>query len=371
VGRKPTLLALLALAVAGCLLAAWSTDPATRMLVRALLGAGLVTGACAGLVADRLRAGRRARILSLLHLAGVLCLPVALFAGSMEAASGLAHQAAALLAMGAFLIAACLSSRPSGRCSDTEATRAGLARLAADREASVLPFTNLMAHWVMGGMLPHLAGGRGPDMLLLLLGALAAGCATLIYERKHMQSLLAGGGLLVLAAVATLALAGKGTDWPLALVLGCGFFVLAFCLPWISSSVAPPGSRGTMHAAMAMSGALGLACGALAAALARQAMPEAEAWSALPAALLLLALLFAIRMPTRRTKVFEIRPMTAIEADAMAARLRAVAGVREVLVLPGEGTAHVKIDRRQWDRDGLMAVLASAGACAVHENHEA
>jgi hypothetical protein len=79
------------------------------------------------------------------------------------------------------------------------------------------------------------------------------------------------------------------------------------------------------------------------------------------AALLWLAVASGMRKPGRHvSRLLHLDAMSADQAESVAARLRAIRGVLEVVVIGEEGTAYLKVDRDQLDETELDGFTANA-----------
>jgi MFS family permease len=193
----------------------------------------------------------------------------------------------------------------------------------------------------------------------LLAGAFVAMLPFIIIAEKRRKVKPVFLAAIALLGLMLLALLGLPVRWPL--VLGALFlYFMAFnlleaTLPSLVSKIAPAGAKGTATGIYSTCQFLGaFAGGALGGAL----LHTQGMGSVLAACVLLTGiwLLVAGYMRTPRFLASILIPLGSRQVADMAERLRAVAGVVEVVVVESEHTAYLKVDPQRVDRKALSAI---------------
>ncbi|HYD33522.1 MAG TPA: MFS transporter [Methylophilaceae bacterium] len=145
------------------------------------------------------------------------------------------------------------------------------------------------------------------------------------------------------------------------------FNLLEANLPSIISRVAPAAAKGTAIGVYNTAQSLGIFIGGAAGGFLSHYYGFASVFI-FCGALMALWLLLAISMappPAIRNKMYRIGNMDPTQARELQAQLSTLQGVREVVVLPDEGVAILKVDMRQaWDEAGAHLLLKQDGKSA-------
>jgi MFS family permease len=176
-------------------------------------------------------------------------------------------------------------------------------------------------------------------------------------RRKIKPVFLGAIGLLALSEVG-LIFAPPGLIGTL-LVLFCffvAFNILEATLPSMVSKIAPAGAKGTATGIYATSQVIGVSSGG---ALGGWLLQHhgAAAVLELGAAFTLLWLLVAAFMQPPRFLASVLIPLRQHDHQQLAAQLRAVVGVAEVVIVSSENTAYLKVDQRLVNRQALAAIV--------------
>jgi MFS family permease len=167
--------------------------------------------------------------------------------------------------------------------------------------------------------------GRMKETLLAAIAGLAASLLTLAFAR-HI-------------AILTAALFGFFAT----------FNIMEAVLPSLVTKVAPAGARGTATGIYSSSQFLGIFAGGVGGGLGLSLGGTTGVFSfAAMVALAWLAIAAMMRRPGQYTS-YLVRLPAVSEPDALAGRLKAVAGVVDAVVEPDEGVAYLKIDRASFD----------------------
>lgn len=378
-GRKPLIYAGLLIFALGSLLAGYSESIIGVIAGRALQGAGAIASVLMALLSDLTREEQRTKAMATvgitIGLSFSLSLIVGPLVGSVAGLSGIFYLTA-ILAAGAILIVHYLVPE-TGRAtahSDTLPARAMLGRVLTDARLLRLDFGIFALHLVLTALfllVPVLltqqlglpAGDQWWFYLTLMVTSFVAMVPFIVIGEKNrqMKPVFCGAIALLTLSTATLWLA-VGALWQAWLALF--FFFMAFnlleaCLPSLISKESPAGARGTAMGVYSTSqffGAfLGGALGGLIAGFA-----GAGGVLLLMVVVLLVWLLLALGMPQPTYASSLVVPLrgslSAEEIPAADEAFRALPGVRDVVVIHGEGTAYLKIDQQEFDEEQLRLV---------------
>ncbi|WP_440998049.1 MFS transporter [Arhodomonas sp. SL1] len=262
-GRRPVILAGLAVFAVGSVVAALSTGIWGVIGGRALQGAGAIAAAVMALAADNTREQQRTKSMAIIGisvgLAFMLALIVAPAVAGAFGLSGVFWLTAALAALAVVLLLAVVP-RPAGRSHDRDIRPGSVRAVLRDRDLLRLDASVLLLHLIMTAqfvVLPVViseAAGLAPAahwrlyVPVMVVSALLMFPAIGVGEAKRVMH------RLVLVAVAVLiagevALADMGLvgPWPLAaalVVYFTAFNVLEASLPSLVSRFAPEAARG-------------------------------------------------------------------------------------------------------------------------------
>jgi predicted MFS family arabinose efflux permease len=145
------------------------------------------------------------------------------------------------------------------------------------------------------------------------------------------------------------------------LLFFAAFNLLEASLPSLISKIAPADAKGTAMGVYSTSQFAGAFLGGAAGGLVHQQF-GAQAVLLFGAGMAVLWLLFAASMKSPeplRPRLVNIRNMTGSSGE-ISNMLHKIAGVREVVVVPDEGVAYLKVDSKKLDNEALEAMEASA-----------
>lgn len=377
-GRRVVITAGLLVFVAGSLVAAGAHDVFGLILGRALQGAGAVAAAIMALLADCTREEVRTQAMAIIGMSigasYLVALPLGPALAGWTGVPGVFVGIGALgLAAIALLWLAVPTPPPAPARPDAPG---GIGRVLRDAQLLRLDFSIFALHALMTAtfiVLPQLLGDvlalpaarHGRWYLPLVLASVAGMVPILVWAERRRR---VRGGMLVavallLAAQAALAF-GHG-----ALALGCGvaafltgFNVLEALLPSLVSRLSPLTGRGAALGVYSTAQFLGAFAGGAAGGL-------LYGWRGAPGVLVASALLCAVWLamlvrwsgpPPWLTRVVRVGTIAPDQARALQARLAALAGVTESVVMPDAGVAYLKVDRRTFEPASVDRVLASA-----------
>ena len=381
--RKKLILLGLLMFVAGGAVAALSDHIVGVIVGRAIQGAGAISGVVMALLADLTREEQRTKAMASIGASIGLSFGLAFVLGpwlaGMFGLHGLFWSTALL---GLFGMAVCqwLVPRPLRHVAHTPASYGQQLRESLrDVELLRLNAGIFTLHAVMTAcftVLPLLllqnggleAARHGWVYLPVLFGSFFAIVpAIIVAERKRRMRLVFLLAIAILAAGLSLLAGFHGSLWALVggmLVFFVGFNLLEALLPSLVSKLCPPGGKGTAMGIYSSSQFLGAFVGGVLGGF-LQAYYGVAVLFAVLAAMVLVWWALAVRMPDPpflASVVLRLESMPAPVLAGLAADLRAVAGVKEVVVVPADAVAYLRVDPEVF----LSASLAGLPVAVVH-----
>lgn len=382
VGRKRLVLAGMFLFAVGGAIAALSTSIWGVLIGRGIQGAGAISGVVMALLADLTRIEQRTKAMAAIGMSIGLSFGLAFVAGPLLAGhfglSGL-FWSTSLMGLGGMAVCYWLVPEPVTAVKQSPSTyRQQFREALAQRELLRLNWGIFTLHLVMAAFfmpIPVLLRNQGGlettrhgwvYLGVLFFSFAAIVPAILLAERQRRMKGVFVGAIAVLAL--SLLWLSHFHDSLLQLVAGlCIFFVgfnlLEALLPSLVSKICPPGSKGTAMGIYSTSQFLGaFAGGALGGALSGYfGYGLLFAVLAVPVAAWLVVAATMVPPPFLSSLVLSFEKLDADAAPQIAERLRAVAGVKDVVVLVEEKVAYLKVDRQQLDEPALDVFQATAG----------
>ena len=381
IGRKPLIFAGMLLFLAGSLLAATADSMAGLIIARALQGAGAVASVIMALLSDLTKEQNRTRAMASIGGSIGLSFGVAMVVGPIVAnhwgLSGVFWLTSALAAVGILVVAFAVPNpvaRHGGHAVIPLPSMLG--RVLRDAELRrlnigifALHFAQ-MATWVaLPLMLEQTFDFARDRHWLLYLGTMGGGFVLMVpfiwygeSKRKMKPVFISAVALL---ALAELMMASAGTTFNIMigglLVFFMAFNLLEASLPSLVSKLSPAGIKGTALGVYSTSQFLGTFCGGVVGGIvAQQYGNGAVFWASLVAALVWLG--FAMTMqPPRYLRSVEVDLQNRGQLDAKGLMTQ-VAGVVDVVVIPGQNMAYVKVDDEHFEQAQMDALLAQSGS---------
>ncbi|MGH8501267.1 MAG: MFS transporter [Gammaproteobacteria bacterium] len=381
IGRKPVIVGGLLIFAAGSVLAAAAGSIYWVIAGRALQGSGAIAATVMALAADLSRDEQRTKVMAALGFSIGLSFAVALVSGPVLqhwigvpgifwATAGLALLAIAIV-LGPVPTPATLRFQR-----DTEVVTSALGEVAKERTLLRLDLSIFALHMVMTAnftvipsQLRDVAGLPVAWHWALYLGVLLVSFAAmlpfLIYgeRRSRMKPVLIGSIILLGAAEFCLAASGALLVIMAAsmLLLFATFNLIESALPSLASRASPPALRGTAMGVYSSSQFMGVFTGgAMGGVLLNVAGPQAVFIGGGAAALLWAVLMLGMQNPSGLSSyLLNVGPLNAERAQAMTNRLTRVKGVAEAVIIPEDGTAYLKVDRKLLDEERLREFSVS------------
>ena len=379
-GRKPIIAAGLLVFALGSVVAALADDIWGVVAGRALQGAGAVAAAVMALASDLTGEAHRTRVMAVIGASIGLAFALALVLGpaltEVAGVAGLFWVTAALAAVAIVLLWLGVPAPPRV-AHRGGAALAGLATALRDGQMLRLNAGIFILHAIMVATFVALpialrdrAGVDVADHWKVYVGVLLASVVFTVplivaADRANRSRSVMLLGIVVLGAgLAGLAGASAGVMFFVCLVVYfTGFNTLEASLPAMVSRVAPMRARGAALGVYSTLQYLGAFAGGIVGGWLLGAGGEHVALAALTG-LCLAWVLIAIGLREPRRLSVEQLPIGPVDRDAveaLTARLLAVPGVIEAVVVAEERIAWLRVDRRQLDRSSLHA-LSSAGS---------
>jgi len=178
-------------------------------------------------------------------------------------------------------------------------------------------------------------------------------------KRRVLKQVFVGAVLML--GLACLALWQMTSDWWLLLgalwLFFVGFNLLEASLPSLVAKFAPPAHRGTAMGAFSSAQFMGAFLGAMVAGFVSQHYGEAMVFL-VNGLLVLLWLGMALSMrhpPYLGSHMLQVGQVDDARARQLVMELTAIRGVAEAVVIPEDGIAYLKVDKKALDRDALYA----------------
>ena len=380
-GRRPVIAAGLLIFALGSVVAALSDDIWGVVAGRALQGMGAVAAAVMALASDLTGETHRTRVMAVIGASIGAAFALALVLGpvitGVAGVSGLFWVTAALAALAIVLLYVGVPAPPRMTARDGSAL-AGLTAAVRDGQMLRLHAGIFILHAVMVATFVALpialrdrAGVDVADHWKVYVGVLLASVVftvplILFADRANRSRTVMLLGIVLLgAALAGLAGASTGGVVLMAclVVYFIGFNTLEASLPAMVSRVAPMRARGAALGVYSTLQYLGAFAGGVLGGWLLGAGGEQLALAAC-AGLCVGWVLIALGLREPRRLSVERLPVGAVErdaVDALTARLLAIPGVIEAVVVAEERIAWLRVDRRLLDRGALHA-LSSTGS---------
>jgi len=378
-GRKPIITLGLLLFAIGSVVAAMSDSIWGVIIGRAIQGSGAIAAAMMALMADLTREEERTKAMAIMGVSIGMSFTLALMVGpllnSAIGVDGIFWMTAVLAAAGiAILYLLVPEPEHLNFHREVETIPAQLKQILFDTQLFRLDVGILIQHGIMMAMftaLPFVLRDKLglptdqhawfylPVLMISVLGM--APLVMLAEKRQKMKQVFLGSILLMVVAELML-----GTDQRSLIAVGIGlllfftaFNVLEASLPSLISRMAPVESKGTAMGVYSTSQFLGAFIGGagggwLSGAFGMQAVFYACAIAALGWLLLSLGM----KVPAYLSSLMlHVELSDELEAEQLAEKIRQVEGVHEAKVIAEDGVAYLKVDKKLFDQQLLVAII--------------
>ncbi|WP_204352675.1 MFS transporter [Salinicola halophilus] len=379
-GRKAVIAGGLLLFILGSIIAANATTITGIIIGRCLQGSGAVAGAIMALLADQTREEIRTAAMATIGLSIGVAFAIAMVVGPLVAdVGGLAgvFWFTAALSAGALLVLwKLVPSAPRRlRHRDVGLDRAQLRATLTQGNLLRLDFSIFALHLILTACftaLPFKLEALGfapahhgwvylPVMALAFIGMIPL----VIVAEKYRKMKPVFFGAVAAMTLILLGFGEWGDDRVSLIALLWGFFVvfnlLEATLPSMISKLAPAGAKGTAMGIYSTSQFFGAFLGGtLGGALSQGYGIESVFFGAALVGALWLAVIW--RMPAPRhlsSEIIALDEQSMDRLDTLLERFAAVAGVEDVMVVPDERVAYLKVDRQRLDAEALTRIAGS------------
>ena len=378
IGRKVVIAGGLVLFALGSIVAAEATTIGGVIVGRCLQGSGAVAGAIMALLADQTREEIRTAAMATIGLSIGAAFAVAMVLGPLLAASfglaGVFWFTAGLAILSLVVLWRLVPAAPRrARHHDVGLERGQLRDTLTRSDLLRLDFSIFALHLILMAAFvavpfrlvdAGIVAGQHGWIYLAVMGLAFVAMVPLVIvaeKRRRMKGVFVGA--VASMALVLLALGELGHQRWLLFGLLWAFFVafnlLEATLPSMISKLAPAGAKGTAMGVYSTSQFLGAFLGGvLGGALAQRFGYDAVFLGTALLAVVWLAIIW--KMPAPRHLSSEVVALDAHQGDALEAlmaRFAEVAGVEDVLVVPEERVAYLKVDRQRLDAEALARVV--------------
>jgi len=375
-GRKRIIILGLIIFAAGSFLAASATDIYWTIAGRALQGAGAISAAVVAFVADLTRDEHRTKAMAIIGASIGLAFAISLVAAPglyrIIGMEGIFTLTGVMAIVGIWVTLQVVPAEPAARRTAALGTpRKRLSEIVFDPELLRLNagiFTLHLTQMAMFVVVPRALiryGGLPVSdhwkvYLPVVIGSFILMVPPILAAERRSQLKSVFLGAIAVLALVELGFAGFGRSfaWIVGLLLAffVAFNILEASLPSLVSRVAPVSARGTAIGIYNTTQSLGLFVGgALGGWLAQHFGPSSV--FAVSAALVITWGIVALPMrvpPLATSRTIPIGPVT--DPERLRAALVSVNGVREAIVIPEHGVAHLKV-LPGWDEGSVMKLV--------------
>ena len=381
-GRKPIIYAGLVIFAIGSFVAASADNIYWVIIGRAIQGAGAINAAVMALTADLTREEVRTKAMAMIGITIGLTFSISLILSPLLSGfmgvPGIFALTGALAFVAMFVVRFMIPNPAITRFhSDTEANGSKFAEVLRNKDLLRLNFGIFSLHAILMSVfiqVPFVLQANGLAVAqhwkiyfpVMLIAFVLMVPPIIIAEKKaKMKQVFMLAVFLALCAQALL-MVGQHSLWAVAaalLVFFTAFNVLEATLPSLISKIAPLAAKGTAMGVYSSVQFLGAFFGAVMGGI---LMQNFGGNSVFIFSMILLAtwLLVAGTMQPPQavsTKLYHLGALSEAQGMQLQQRLQKVEGVREVLVLAGEGVACLKVDMRGFDA-AAVAQLVKAPA---------
>ena len=382
IGRKTMIVLGLVIFAFGSAVAALSTSIDGVIVGRVLQGAGAIGSVILALVADLTAEESRTKAMAMVGITIGASFMGALVAGPIIAGivgvAGIFWLMVALALVG-IAITEFVVPRPRALRvhRDAEAVPAMLGSILKNGELLRLDFGIFALHAMLTAsflVIPRLLHARlhvdSHDQWIVYLPVLVVSVvvmvpAIVVAEKYRRMKTVFVGAVAALAVSQFMLMVGKEDLYVVLSAITlffAGFNVMEASLPSLITKAAPPEAKGTATGIYSSSQFLGIFVGGVAGGWIHQTsgISGVFAWSG-ALALLWLVIAATMKPPSYlTTRLIRIENARAVDAGALAARLRQVPGVADAVVIADEAIAYLKVDSRSFDAAAAQSLVGEA-----------
>ena len=376
IGRKPIIIGGLLVFAVGSVVAAMSDSIYGVIAGRALQGTGAIAGAVMALAADLTREEHRLKVMASIGMSIGLAFSLAIIIGPILhgwfGVPGIFWTTAMLAVLAIGVLSLFVPNPVSARFHrDTEVEVGWLGRVLAHPQLLRLDIGVLILHFVMTATLftlPLVWVKRHafpvmhhwwvylPVMFVSVLVVLPF---IILGEKKRQLKQVFVGAVFALGVASLTLWAGVHSWWILVAALGLffiGFNLLEASLPSLVAKYAPAAHKGTAMGAFSTAQFLGAFLGAMTAGAVSDHYGEAAVFL-VNAGVVAVWLGIAVSMrqpPYLSSELLRVGDLDAKAARELVMKLTGIRGVAEAIVIPEDGVAYLKVDKKALDREALL-----------------
>ncbi len=375
IGRKPVILAGLAVFALGSVIAATATTIEGVVVGRAIQGSGAIAAATLALLADLTRETVRTRVMAIVGVTIGVSFSVAMVLGPLLnqwiGVPGIFWLTAVLAGVAGLIVWQGVPTPTRiKRHRDTGMVWSYLGDVLRDRQLLRLDlgiFTLhllLASNWVVLPLqfqdhfsIPSVSHWK-IYLPVMLLGFAAMVPFIIIAEARQKMKLVFVAAVAVLVIAELLLYGNNASFWALMFALWVfftAFNLLEASLPSLVAKTSPPDAKGTAMGVYSTSQFMGIFVGGLAGGWLHEhhGLSAVYLFGAVVAAIWLLAAASMKNPGYLSSLVLDVGEMDEQAAQALATELGGVPGVAEAVVIADEGVAYLKVDREKAALDTL------------------
>lgn len=376
IGRKPVIIAGLLVFATGSVVAALSENIYIVIAGRALQGAGAIAGAVMALAADLTREEHRLKVMASIGMSIGVAFSVAIIIGPILhgffGVPGIFWTTTMLAILGIGVLTVFVPTPVTARFHrDTEVELGWLSRVLAHPQLLRLDIGVLILHFVMTATLFSLpliwVKQHNFDVMhhwwvylpVLFFSVLVVLPFIILGEKKRQLKQVFVGAVFTLGVSCVLLWFGANQWWLLVMGLGIffiGFNLLEAGLPSLVAKYAPAAHKGTAMGAFSTAQFFGAFLGAMTAGWVSDHYGEVYVFL-VNAGVVAVWLGMAISMrhpPYLSSELLRVGELDAKSAAELVMKLTQVRGVAEAVVIPEDGVAYLKVDKKALDRQALL-----------------
>lgn len=382
IGRKTMIVLGLLLFALGSVVAAMSTSINGVIIGRALQGAGAVGSVILALVADLTAEENRTKAMAMVGITIGVSFMIALVAGPIVAGivgvAGIFWLMVVLAAVGIAIVRFVVPNPHRVAVHrDAEAVPAMLGRVLKNGELLRLDFGIFALHamltasfLVVPGVLHDTLSVTSHNQWIVYLPVMLISVAVMVpaiivAEKYRRMKVVFVAAVAALAFSQFLLILGEENAYAAIaaiVVFFAGFNVMEASLPSLVTKTAPPDAKGTATGVYSSSQFLGIFIGGVGGGLMHQYAGSTGVFL-LTGAIALIWLLIAATMKRPSyltTRLIRINGSAGRDEEGLAAKLRQVPGVADVVVIAEEKLAYLKVDSKAFDAAQAEALAGAA-----------
>jgi len=376
IGRKPVIIGGLLIFAVGSIVAAMADSIYGVIVGRALQGAGAIAGAVMALAADLTREEHRLKVMASIGMSIGLAFSMAIVFGPILhgffGVPGIFWTTATLAVLAIGILTVFVPTPVTVRFHrDTEVEVGWLLRVVAHPQLVRLDVGVMILHFVMTATLFALpliwVRQHGFAVihhwwvyLPVMFGSVAVVLPFIILgEKKRQLKQVFIGAVFTLGIACLLLWSGEHHWWVLVAglwVFFIGFNLLEASLPSLVAKYAPAAHKGTAMGAFSTSQFFGAFLGAMTAGWVSDHFGEANVFLVNAGMVAVwLGMAVSMRQPSYlSSELLRVGDLDAKRAAELVMKLTQVRGVAEAVVIPEDGVAYLKVDKKALDRQALL-----------------